>query len=324
MTVKRWCKFCNTVRESLHPRNRAYFLAPDRRRFQHYPVGSLSLFFENAQLRWQDLLDITLLSVIFYRILILIKGTRTIPMLMGFVLLLALYLVSAYLELDATRLLLDNLASSLVLVLVVLFQADIRNALAHIGLFTLFRDNDQEQRTAVEQILQACRVMARQRIGALIVLERELGLRNYTDRGTMLDARVSEGLLLSIFHPTSPLHDGAVLVSRKGELVAAQCLLPVSMNSRISSILGTRHRAAIGLTEETDAIVLVVSEERKEISIAHRGQLFRGSPEQIRNGLFEMLSGRTPSELQNSFPLDRPDEEAAEAKEAPSAAKGAS
>jgi diadenylate cyclase len=260
-----------------------------------------------SDLRWQDLLDISLLSIIFYRILILIKGTRTIPMLMGFVLLLALYLISAYLQLNATRLLLDNLASSLVLVLVVLFQADIRNALAHIGLFTLFRDNDRQQRDAVEQILQACRVMARQRIGALIVLEREVGLRNYTERGTLLEAQVSEELLLSIFHPTSPLHDGAVLISRKGGLVAAQCLLPVSMNSKISSILGTRHRAAIGLTEETDAVVLVVSEERKELSLAHRGRLFRGTPEQLREGLFDLLAGKEPTGLEGQFPMERPE-----------------
>ncbi|MEC9383313.1 MAG: diadenylate cyclase, partial [SAR324 cluster bacterium] len=208
----------------------------------------LSIFSGNFSLRWQDLFDIVLLSLIFYRILLLIRGTRTIPMLMGFVLLLALYLVSLILNLEATQLLLDNLGQSLVLVLVVLFQTDIRNALAQIGVFTLFRESNQQKRDVVDNILQACHLMSLQRIGALIVFEQEVGLKNYSDRGTQLNAKLSEQLLLSIFHPSSPLHDGAVIINAKGYLLAAQCILPVSMNSRLSSSLGTRHRAAIGLT----------------------------------------------------------------------------
>ena len=214
-------------------------------------------------------------------------------MLMGFVLLLALYLVSLILDLEATQLLLDNLGQSLVLVLVVLFQTDIRNALAQIGVFTLFRESNQQKRDVVDSILQACLVMSQQRIGALIVFEQEVGLKNYSDRGTQLNATVSEALLLSIFHPTSPLHDGAVIINAKGDLLAAQCILPVSMDSRLSSFLGTRHRAGIGLTEETDAAVLIVSEERREISLSYRGQLIRGANEDIRKALLEVLSGRT-------------------------------
>lgn len=252
----------------------------------------LSIITGNFSLRWQDLFDIVLLSIIFYRILLLIRGTRTIPMLMGFVLLLALYLVSLILDLEATQLLLDNLGQSLVLVLVVLFQTDIRNGLAQIGVLTLFRENNQQKRDVVDNILQACHVMTQQRIGALIVFEQEVGLKNYSDRGTQLNAKVSEPLLLSIFHPTSPLHDGAVIINAKGGLLsAAQCILPVSMNSLLSSSLGTRHRAAIGLTEETDAAVLIVSEERREVSLSYRGQLIRGENEDIRKALLEVLSG---------------------------------
>jgi len=217
---------------------------------------------------------------------------------MGFVFLLALYLVSLILNLEATQLLLDNLGQSLVLVLVVLFQTDIRNALAQIGIFTLFRDNSQQKKDIVDSILQACLVMSQQRIGALIVLEQEVGLKNYSDRGTQVNANVSEPLLLSIFHPTSPLHDGAVIINSKGDLLAAQCILPVSMNSRLSSFLGTRHRAAIGLTEETDAAVLIVSEERKEISLSYKGQLIRGANEDIRKALLDVLSGNIPVTLQ--------------------------
>lgn len=259
----------------------------------------LTIFSGNFSLRWQDLFDIVLLSLIFYRILILIRGTRTIPMLMGFVLLLALYLVSLILNLEATQLLLDNLGQSLVLVLVVLFQTDIRNALAQIGIFTLFRENNQQKKDVVDGILQACLAMSQQRIGALIVLEQEVGLKNYSDRGTQVNAKVSEPLLLSIFHPTSPLHDGAVIINNKGNLTAAQCILPVSMNSRLSKSLGTRHRAAIGLTEETDAAVLVVSEERMEISLSYKGQLIKGANEDIRKALLEVISGKIPKTFQD-------------------------
>lgn len=247
-----------------------------------------------APLRWQDLLDIVLLSFLFYRILILIKGTRTIPMLMGMFTLLGLYVLARLFQLDATGLLMDNLANSLVLVLVVLFQADIRNALAQFGLITLFRDNRAQQRDVVEQVLSSCRTMAKRKIGALIVFEREVGLRNFTDRGTAIQGLVSESLLLSIFHPTSPLHDGAVVINRKGELVAAQCILPVSMNQNLSAMFGTRHRAAIGLSEETDAVILVVSEERKELSLSFQGQLLRETEVDIKQMLFNLLSGKAP------------------------------
>ena len=252
-------------------------------------------FWSLAPLRWQDLIDILLLSFLFYRILLLIKGTRTIPMLMGMIILLVLYLVARFLQLDATGLLMDNLANSLVLVLVVLFQADIRNALAQFGLITLFRDNRAQQQDVAERVLAACRTMARRKIGALVVFEKEVGLRNFTDRGTPINGLVSESLLMSIFHPTSPLHDGAVILGRKGDLVAAKCILPVSMNQNLSTMLGTRHRAALGLTEETDAVVLIVSEERKEISLVFQGQLMRESEVDLKQMLFSLLSGRTTS-----------------------------
>ena len=273
----------------------------------------LSIFTGNFSLRWQDLFDIVLLSLIFYRILLLIRGTRTIPMLMGFVLLLALYLVSLILNLEATQLLLDNLGQSLVLVLVVLFQTDIRNGLAQIGVFTLFRESNQQKKDVVDSVLQACLVMSEQRIGALIVFEQEVGLKNYSDRGTQLNATVSEPLLLSIFHQSSPLHDGAVIINTNGDLLAAQCILPVSMSSRLSSFLGTRHRAAIGLTEETDAAVLIVSEERKEISLSYRGQLIRGANEDIRKALLEVLSGNIPATIQDKETKDAARKAATEA-----------
>ncbi len=239
---------------------------------------------------WQDFFDVLLLTFIFYRVLMLIKGTRTIPMLIGFFLILAVYLLSRLLELEATGLLLDNLASSLVLVLVILFQSDIRNALAQFGLITFLTGSNQVTKDVIDEALQGAVTMARDRVGALIVFEREVGLRNIIEKSTSLDSLTSKELLLSIFHPTSPLHDGAVIIDRKGRLVAARCLLPISTSSKISPILGTRHRAAIGITEETDAVVLVVSEERSEISLSYRGSLVRGTQgKDIRRLLFEWL-----------------------------------
>jgi diadenylate cyclase len=255
-------------------------------------VSPVATFVENLDLQWPDLIDLLLLSLIFYRLLILIKGTRTISMLLGFSLLLGLYVLSLALQLEATLLLLDNLANSLVLVVVVLFQADIRNALAQFGLFTMFRDHGSKQQTIVDTVLQTCETMARRRIGALIVFEREVGLRNHTDRGTTLNAEVSEPLLLSIFAPTSPLHDGAVVLSPKGVLAAARCILPVSMNTRLGEDLGTRHRAAVGVTEESDAVVLVVSEERREISLCCRGSILRNQGRQLRPLILDLLSGK--------------------------------
>ena len=273
-------------------------------------MSPLATFIKSLNLQWQDLIDLLLLSLIFYRLLILIKGTRTISMLLGFSLLLALYVLSLALQLDATLLLLDNLANSLVLVVVVLFQADIRNALAQFGLFTMFRDPRAKQQTIVDMVLQACETMVRRRIGALIVFEREVGLRNHTDRGTTLNAEVSEPLLLSLFAPTSPLHDGAVVLNPKGVLVAARCILPVSMNTRLSEDLGTRHRAAVGVTEESDAVVLVVSEERREISLCFRGSILRNQGRQLRPLVLDLLSGKL-SELPETEKLMNEDEPAA-------------
>jgi len=244
--------------------------------------------------RWQDLVDILLLSVIFYRLLTLIKGTRTIPMLIGFMILLFVYLFSLALELNATVLLLDKLANSLVLLLVVLFQSDIRNALTQFGLITWFQDSSkQKKQEVIGRVLQACKVMADKRIGALIVFERGLGLRDFTERGTEMNATVTKALLLSIFHTSSPLHDGAVVINRKGVLAAAQCILPISMSTRLPAMLGTRHRAAIGLTENTDAVVLIVSEERGTLSLSLDGEWVEDTEENLQLILLELLGGKT-------------------------------
>jgi uncharacterized protein (TIGR00159 family) len=185
------------------------------------------------------------------------------------------YLTSQYFELYTLNWVLDNFLSSILLVIVVLFQNDIRRALTEVGRGSLFGVGDRAAYGAMlEEVTKAAVALAGKRVGALIVLEREIGLNEYIDVGIRLEARVSKELLCSIFPPAAPLHDGAVVIQR-GRIAAAGCFLPLTTNPNVSKVLGTRHRAAIGLTEETDAVVVVVSEEEGTISLVREGRLTR-------------------------------------------------
>lgn len=224
----------------------------------------------------RDVVDVALLAAIIYWLLNLIKGTRTIPILLGLTVMLVAYTLSGYLQLDALGFVMENLISSVVVIVVVLFQTDIRNALARLGLTTMFREQGAaDQANLIDEVVQAAFALARRRIGGTLVLERETGLRNFIERGRPLEAVPSVDLLLSIFHTSSPLHDGAVIITRAGRLAAARCILPLSPNLRGSAALGTRHRSALGLSEETDAVIVVVSEERGQVSLAFEGALMR-------------------------------------------------
>ena len=222
-----------------------------------------------------DFIDIGLLATVIYWVLLLIQGTRTIPMLIGLTVLLGTtYVLATLFNLDAMGWLVENVVSSAVVILVILFQADIRNALAQVGLTTMRPQVTLADQTGViDELTLAAFTMAHRSMGALIVLERETGLRNYVERGKRIGATPTLDLLLSIFHTSSPLHDGAVIIDQEGRLAAARCILPLSPSSSVRPHMGTRHRAALGLSEETDAIILVVSEERGEVSLAHRGRL---------------------------------------------------
>lgn len=228
-----------------------------------------------TQLRWQDLLDITLIACGVYWISLVIRGTRAVPMLLGLLALFFTYLITAALELYTLNWVLDNFLSSILLVIVVLFQNDIRRALTEVGRGSLFGVKEQvTYRAVLEEVTKAAVALAGKRIGALIVLEREIGLKEYLEVGTRIDARVSKELLSSIFLPTSPIHDGAVVI-QGGRLTAAGCFLPLTADPRVSKTLGTRHRAALGLTEETDAVAVVVSEEKGTISLVREGHITR-------------------------------------------------
>ena len=246
-----------------------------------------------ASIQARDLFDIALLAVVIYWLLQLTKGTRTIPILLGLTVLLATYILAQFLGLAAVSWLMENIFSSAVVILVVLFQADIRNALARIGISTMFRElSGRAQRDMLDEVVEAASNLAKRKIGATIVLEQDTGLRNYIDRGTTIMAEPTAELLQSIFHNSSPLHDGAVIISNQGQLAAARCILPLSSAPGSRSRLGTRHRSAIGLAEESDAIVIVVSEERKQISLAYRGALQRDlSSSELRVKIDQILRG---------------------------------
>jgi diadenylate cyclase len=244
-------------------------------------------------IRPQDFIDIGLLAVIIYRLLVLIKGTRTIPILVGLTVLLGAYALASFLDLEAIGWLMENLFSSAVVILVVLFQADIRTALARVGMTTMFRETtDTSQADLIAEVVSTAYALARRRIGGTIVLENETGLRNYIERGRAINAQPTMELMQSIFHTSSPLHDGAVIITRKGVLAAARCILPLTSNVVSSSLLGTRHRSAIGLSEETDAVVVVVSEERGLVSLAYQGVLLRDLDEkELRRRISQILIG---------------------------------
>jgi diadenylate cyclase len=239
------------------------------------------------RLRWQDVLDILIVAYVIYRVALLIRGTRTMQMVVGLLVVAGAFVGSQLLGLFTLNWLLNNFLGSLFLILVVIFQSDIRRALTRVGTPTFL--GRATVASVAQELVNAAAWLAARRIGALIVLEQEVGLNDYVETGRILDARLSPELLETIFMRGSPLHDGAVIV--KGESVlAGACLLPLSTNPNVNLALGTRHRAAIGITEESDAAVIVVSEQDGTISLARNGKLERGlSPEELLGVLVTMI-----------------------------------
>lgn len=223
-----------------------------------------------------DLFEIALITIITYQLILFIKGTRGWQMILGLTTLLLLYYLSRWFELRTIEWLLSNLFTYFVFALIVIFQAEIRRGLAQLGKGGIFSGlNTQADDDVIEEIGSAVSSLSSQRIGALIILEREIGLRNYIESGIELHSRISASLLVTIFNPSVPLHDGAVII-KDSQIAAAGCFLPLTRNPMLSKSLGTRHRAAIGITEETDAIAVVVSEETGTISMIVGGKLLRG------------------------------------------------
>ncbi|MCD6525832.1 MAG: diadenylate cyclase CdaA [Desulfuromonas sp.] len=245
--------------------------------------------------RWMlDALDIALVAFIIYRIILLIKGTRAVQMLIGLAVILVVYVASQLSGLYTLQWLLDNFLTSIVLVIVVIFQNDIRRALMHVGRNPFFADvSYREETQVIDELVDAAVNLANKRIGALVVIERETGLKGFLEVGVEIDAKVSSDLICAIFLPASPIHDGA-LVLQQGRLKKAGCFLPLAQNAEISKTLGTRHRAAIGLTEMVDAVVIVVSEETGKISVVVGARMTRDlDSTSLRRILMRLLdSGR--------------------------------
>jgi diadenylate cyclase len=223
---------------------------------------------------WWDVLDILLVAIIIYELLKLIRGTRAVQMAVGIAAIIGLFYLSRGLQLETLNWLIRNVIGYVVFAVIVLLQADIRRALVHLGRGKLFRRFDRKvaDDDTVEELVVAATTLSAKRTGAIVVIERSIGLRNYIESGIPLDATLTYDLLVSIFQPTSPLHDGAVIV-QGDRVAAAACFLPLTINPRLNRELGSRHRAAIGVTEENDSVAVVVSEETGRISVIEDGDL---------------------------------------------------
>jgi diadenylate cyclase len=245
-----------------------------------------------ARLDWRAALDILLIAAAIYYLLTLLRGTSATQIAGTIVLLLLCYRAARWARLEMTEWLLATALAYFAIALLILFQPEIRRGLARAGLSPLWkRFFAQNPAGAYDDVLLAVRYFAQSRIGALIVIERETGLRTYLESGVPLDATLSYDLLLAIFRPESPLHDGAIIISGH-RVAAAACFLPLALSPGLSSQLGTRHRAAIGITEESDALVIVVSEQTGAIALAHEGTLEGNlSPEQLAERLTELVKG---------------------------------
>jgi diadenylate cyclase len=260
------------------------------------------------QLGVTSLLDILVVACLVYQALLVVRGTRAGHILVGIVIMVALYGVALAMGLEALRALLAFIVPYLGLAIIVLFQSEIRRTLARLGRRRWWGFNTAFWKPeTVNEILLAVEELSAHQTGALIVLERDIGLRTFIESGVRLEARLSRDLLLSIFQVGLPLHDGAAIV-QKDRLAAAACFLPLTTNPALSRKLGTRHRAAIGITEETDCLAIVVSEETGRISVAAFGELVQGiSANELLERINRHFEVQRPTSSQiDEFPADIP------------------
>jgi diadenylate cyclase len=244
------------------------------------------------------ILDIVIVAFIIYQVLVLIRGTRAVQMALGLTLVVAFFYLSRYSKLATLSWMLTNILPYMVFGIIVIFQAEIRRALAHFGKTPFFSGFSSINRSEFyDEIVLASTTLASRKTGALIVVERDIGLKNYIESGIALDSLVSYDLLVTVFDPSVPLHDGAVII-QTGRVAAAACFLPLTVNPRLSKELGTRHRAAIGVTEESDSIAIVVSEETGSISFASNGKIERFlDADGLRTRLRDAFEKKVPSEI---------------------------
>jgi diadenylate cyclase len=260
-----------------------------------------------------DVLDILLVAVLFYRLLILVKGTRSAQMYVGLLVIVLIGILAREFDLIAVKWIVDSLKTVWLIAFVILFQPELRHALALFGRTRYFRSFLRGDNYGVlGEIVRGVETLAERRHGALLAIERNTGLRNFVETGTSIDAKVSAELLVTLFSPGSPLHDGAVII-HEDTVVAAACILPLSANPRTAASMGTRHRAALGLSEETDAAVIVVSEQTGGISVAFRGRMKQKLNEgELRSELSRIFRIRAEEEaISEAMPSGEEDEKVA-------------
>ena len=255
--------------------------------------------------RWLDFIDIIIVAILIYQVLLIIRGTRAFQILLGLFLIFVIYQLSLLLGFYTLHWLLNGFLSSSILIVIVLFQNEFRRALAKFGK-TSFAVSSTEGLNSLDKIIKACTTMSLKRIGALIVFTRENKIPVIVEGGVEINAQISDALLLSIFNPASPIHDGAVIID-EGKIAAAGCFLPLAVDPMIENVYGTRHRAAMGISEDTDAIVIVVSEETGKISLSIGGKITREqnteSLSRVLNNIFSPTRNRTGffAHLKNIF-----------------------
>lgn len=252
-----------------------------------------------------DIIDILIVSYVIYKLILLVRGTRAIQLLKGIFVVVVTWALSIWFKLGTLKWMMDQMFTLGLLALIIIFQPELRRALEQLGRGRLFSrssgDEDQEVTQRISHILKACNHMSKRKIGALLVFERDTGLNEYIESGIQIGSYISSELLINMFIPNTPLHDGAVII-RKNQIMAAGCYLPLSENPFISKELGTRHRAAIGMSEVSDAICVVVSEETGQVSLVLNGQIVRDIKEEsLVSKLYEELRPKMKSKEKLPF-----------------------
>ncbi|WP_028950348.1 diadenylate cyclase CdaA [Sulfurihydrogenibium subterraneum] len=248
-----------------------------------------------TSIEFKDILDILIVSVIIYFLLKFLAGTRGWQILIGLLFLLSVWLLAKILNLNTLEWIFENLWSIGIFAIFVIFQPELRRGLAKLGEKGIFKFFSSGNKKVIDDVIRACLFMAERKIGALIVFERNVDLSNYIEGQVKLDSEVSSELLITIFTPQTPLHDGAVII-KEGKVAYARAFLPLTISSEVPEKIGTRHRAGIGISEETDAVAIVVSEERGEISICVDGKIYKSLDILgLRKKLYKFLGVEKPT-----------------------------
>ncbi|MDQ1910832.1 diadenylate cyclase CdaA [Paenibacillus sp. GD4] len=258
-----------------------------------------------TEIRITDIIDIIIVSYVIYKMILLVRGTRAIQLLKGILVVVVTWALSSWFKLNTLQWMMNQMFTFGLVGVFIIFQPELRRALEQLGRGTLFSrttvEEDQEINRRINEVLKAVNYMSRRKIGALMVFERETGLTDYIESGISIESHISSELLINIFIPNTPLHDGAVIM-RKHQLMAAGCYLPLSENPFISKELGTRHRAAIGMSEVSDALCVIVSEETGQVSLALNGHILRDVKEDtLLAKLFEELKPKVKSKEKSSI-----------------------